>query len=181
LKNGETQSFIKKVEEVFIMDCFLLITSDVQNKLAVSEILKCNEYTVRFGLVLSQFEAQELIETRNEALNRNGRIEFGGGIIDKIIKEFCDSPFLYQANYAETLNDLVETFYYFKNESQDRLSDDELISLMKKYFDSNCGGSVELLQNRELEAIAKNIRYGISDYEDISDQADYFDEEEEDL
>ena len=161
------------------MDCFMLITPSIQHKLAVSEILKCNEYTARFGLVLSQVEAQELIETRNEALNRNGRIEFGGGIIDKIIKEFCDSPFLYHGNYAETLHDLIETFYYIKNESQDSLSDDELILLMKKYFDSNCRGSVELLQNRELEAIARNIRYGISHYEDIYDKADYFDEEDE--
>lgn len=171
--------FLKKVKEVFAMDCFMLISPSIQNKLAVSEVLKCNEYTARFGLVLSQVEAQELIETRNEALDRNGRVEFGGGIIDKIIKEFCDSPFLYQGNYTETLHDLIETFYYFKNESEDSLSDDELISIMKKYFDLNCQGSVELLQNRELEAIARNIRYGISDYEDIYDNVEYFDEEDE--
>lgn len=157
----------------------MLIATNIQNKLAVSEVLKCNEYTARFGLVLSQVEAQELIETRTEALNRNGRIEFGGGIIDKIIKEFCDSPFLYQGNYAETLHELIETFYYFKNESLDSLSDDELISLMKKYFDCNCKGSIELLQNRELEAIARNIRFGIRDYEDISEKDDYFDGEDE--
>lgn len=159
----------------------MLITANMQNKLAVSEIMKCNEYTVRFGLVLSQSEAQELVETRTEALSRNGRIEFGGGIIDKLIKEFCDSPFLYQVNYAETLNDLIETIYYFKNESLDGISDDELISLMKKFFDQKCRGSVELLQNRELEALARNIRYGVSDYEDIEDKGDdYYDEEDED-
>ena len=158
----------------------MLITVNMQNKLAVSEIMKCNDYTARFGLVLSQSEAQELVETRTEALSRNGRIEFGGGIIDKLIKEFCDSPFLYQGNYAETLNDLIETFYYFKNESLDGISDDELISLMKKYFDQRCQGSVELLQNRELEALARNIRYGVCDYEDIEDKDDCFDEEDED-
>lgn len=152
----------------------------MQNKLAVSEIMKCNEYTARFGLVLSQSEAQELVETRTEALSRNGRIEFGGGIIDKLIKEFCDSPFLYQGNYAETLNELIETFYYFKNESLDGISDDELISLMKKYFDQKCRGSIELLRNRELEALARNIRYGVGDYENIEDKDDCCDEEEED-
>ncbi|WP_010251076.1 DUF6323 family protein [Acetivibrio cellulolyticus] len=158
---------------------FLLITTGIQNNLAVSEIIKCNEYTARFGLILSESEVKELVETRTEALSRNGRIEFGGGIIDKLIKEFCDSPFLYQANYAETMHDLIETFYYFKNESLDGISDDELISLMKKYFDQNCRGSVELLQNRELETLARNIRYGVHDYEDIDDKDDYYDEEDD--
>jgi len=158
---------------------FMLITTNIQNKLAVSDIIKCNEYTARFGLVLSQNEAQALVETRTEALNRNGRIEFGGGIIDKLIKEFCDSPFLNQSNYAETLHDLIETFYYFKNESLDGISDDELISLMKKYFDQNCRGSIELLQNRELEALARNIRYNVRDYEEIDDKDEYLDEEDE--
>jgi len=157
----------------------MLITTNIQNKLAVSDIIKCNEYTARFGLVLSQNEAQALVETRTEALNRNGRIEFGGGIIDKLIKEFCDSPFLNQSNYAETLHDLIETFYYFKNESLDGISDDELISLMKKYFDQNCRGSIELLQNRELEALARNIRYNVRDYEEIDDKDEYLDEEDE--
>lgn len=161
-------------------DNFMLIAANMQNKLTVSEIIKCNEFTARFGLALSQSEAHKLVETRTEALSRNGRIEFGAGIIDKLIKEFCDSPFLYQGNYAETLNDLIETFYYFKNESLDGISDDELISLMKKYFDQKCLGSVELLQNRELEALARNIRYGVRDYEDIDDKDDYLDEEDED-
>ncbi len=158
---------------------FMLITTNLQNKLAVSEIIKCNEYTARFGLVLSQDEAQQLVETRTEALNRNGRVEFGGGIIDILIKEFCDSPFLMQSNYAETLHDLIETFYYFKNESLDGISDEELISLMKKYFDQNCRGSVELLQNRELEALARNIRYNVRNFEDIEDKDEYSDEEDE--
>jgi len=158
----------------------MLITANMQNKLTVSEIMKCNEYTARFGLALSQSEAQGLLEKRTEALSRNGRIEFGGGIIDKLIKEFCDSPFLYQDNYSETMNDLIEIFYYFKNESLDGISDDELISLMKKYFDQKCLGSVELLQNRELEALARNIRYGIRDYEDIDDKDDYLDKGNED-
>ena len=142
----------------------MLILSVTINKLAIIEIIKCNEITSHYGLTLSEVEAQELVETRAEALNSSGRIEFAGGIINKMIKKFCDSPYLSQFNYATTLNDLIETFYYFKNETLDEISDDELILLMKKYFDENCRGSIELLQNRELEFLARNIRYGISDY-----------------
>lgn len=143
---------------------FMLIPANMLSKLAAAEIIRCNEITSRYGLMLSQADAIELIETRSLALSSNGRIEFSGGVINKIIIKFCDSPFLSQFNYVSTLNDLLETFYYFKNETLDELSDDELISWMKKYYDQTCQGSVELLQNRELEALAHNIRFGISDY-----------------
>lgn len=148
---------------------FMLIPTSIINKLAISELIKCNEVTARYGLILSEAEAQELIETRAVALSSNGRIEFAGGIINKLIMKFSDSPFISQFNYVTTLNDLIETFYYFKNETLDEICDDELISFMKKYFDQNCQGSIELLQNRDLEALARNIRYGITDYEDIDD------------
>jgi hypothetical protein len=159
-----------------------LISSSLMDKQAVREILKCNSITSQYGLTLSGAEAAELVETRSQALRKNGRIEFGGGIIDKIVLEFCDSPFISQNNYTCTLNDLVETFYYFKNESMDNISDDELISLMKRYFDNNCQGSVELLQNRELETLAHNIKYNIDAYGKIDqynaeEYYEYFDEE----
>jgi hypothetical protein len=163
---------------------FILDSTAIINKLAVTEIITCNDITYQYGLMLSHEEAQELVETRAEALSSNGRIEFAGGIINKMIIEFCDSPYLSQYNYSSTLNDLVETFYYFKNETLDEISDDELISLMKDYFDHTCQGSIELLQHRELETLAHNIRYGIKNYsrlqEDDEDSDDYFDEEDED-
>lgn len=149
---------------------FTLIPLAAANKLAVAEIIKCNEITARYGLVLSPAEAQELAETRTKALGGTGRIEFAGSIINKLIMKFCDSPYLSKYNYAETLNDLIETFYYFKNETLDELSDDEMISFMKNFFDQNCRGSMELLQNRELEILARNIRFGICDEEESYDE-----------
>ena len=146
---------------------FTLLPDLIINQQATNEIIKCNEKTSKYNLILSQKEAKELVRTRNEALTSNGRIEFGGGVINKIIMEFCDSPYLMQSDYANTLHELIETFYYFKNESMDLLSDDELISLMKKYFDDRCNGSLELLQGRELEQLAKNIRFDIKDFENL--------------
>lgn len=143
----------------------MLIPVAIQNEQAVAQIVKCNEKTASYGLTLTHQEALELVQTRQEALSNNGRIEFGGGIIDKLIFEFCDSSFLYRQNYAQTLHELLETFYYFKNESLDLLGDDELLALMKEQFENACKGSVALLQNRDLEAIAHNIRYGTWNYE----------------
>ena len=130
-------------------------------KQAAGEVVKCNDYTLRFGLVLTQSQAMELVETRTLALSDNGRIEFGGGVIDKIIKEFCDSPYISMYNYVETLNELIEMFYYYKNETMDLISDDELIEFMKSSFDGVCQGSLDLLSGRELYRLAKNLRFGL--------------------
>lgn len=156
---------------------FMLLPNSLLTNYAITEIVKHNEFTAKFGLVLSNDDAKELVETRSNALSSNGRIEFGGGIIDKLIMEFCDSPYLSQYNYAETLNELIETFYYFKNESLDMISDDELISKMKEYFDTKCHGSIELLQNRELEKLASKIRFGATDCYDIEDEDEDLEED----
>ena len=52
-------------------------------------------------------------------------MEFGKGILDKIIFAFCDSDFIYQESYAETIARLQSIFFLFKNESMDELTDDE--------------------------------------------------------
>ncbi|WP_279230461.1 DUF6323 family protein [Clostridium thermarum] len=45
-------------------------------------------------------------------MKRNGRIEFGSGVIGKIIMEFCDSPYISKHNYVEILNELIDIFLY---------------------------------------------------------------------
>lgn len=137
-----------------------LFSSSTIQKQAVNEILKCNAYTAQFGLALTLEQALELVETRSSALRATGRIEFGGGVIDKIIREFCSSPYISKHNYAEFLHDLMEIFYYYKNETLDLISDEELIKYMKKAFDGVCQGSLELLSGRELYRMARNLRYG---------------------
>lgn len=135
-----------------------IFSGSLVQKQAVSEIMQLNEMTRQYELILTEQQAIELVKTRSHSLKSTRRIEFGGGVIDKIIKEFCDSPHIDQGNYAETLNELIEIFYYYKNETVDRISDDNLIKIMKKCFDGDCRGSLELLQNRELDIIACQIR-----------------------
>jgi len=150
-----------------LKELYGLIPNAAARQLAVTEIIRCNQITSRYGLALSDSEAAELADTRSEALEKIGRIEFSGGVITKLIMEFCDSPYLNPSNYAETLNELVETFYYFKNETMDELDDDELISMMKKSFNHSCRGSVDLLKERDLENLAREVRFGIWDHKSI--------------
>ena len=156
---------------------FSLIPGVLAQKLAVAEIVSCNQTTSRYGLVLKESDARELADTRSEALEKLGRVEFAGGVISKLILEFCDSPYLDQANYAETLHELVQIFYYFKNETLDEVDDDDLITAMKKYFDETCRGSLDLLETRNLETLARKIRYGETDTEDYGEELDDFTDE----
>lgn len=156
------------------------ISTSLIEKQAVAEIEKCNDFTSQYGLTLSRVDAVELVETRSFALKSNGRIEFGGGAIDKIIKEFCDSPFISMHNYAETLHELTEMFYYYKNETLDLMSDDDLIKFMKNKFDGICQGSLELLSGRELANMAHNLRFGYTpDYSEDSLKMEEEDEDDE--
>lgn len=73
--------------------------SGLIQKQAAEALLKQNFFTARYGLQLTPSQAAELVETRTHALSQNGRIEFGGGILEKIVEKFCDSPFLHTRNY----------------------------------------------------------------------------------
>ena len=128
-------------------------------KQAVSEVLSCNDITEKYNLLLTNTQAAALVETRVTALKDNGRMEFGAGVIEKIILAFCDSPYISMHNYEETIYELLEIFYYYKNETNDLMSDDELIKFMKISYDSICQGSLELLSGRELNNLARTLRY----------------------
>lgn len=139
-------------------------------------LLETNDYTRQYGLALTHTDALSVVEARDIALRDYGRVELGVGMTDRLIMTFCDSPYLNSENYAETVCALTELFYYMKGETFDRLTDDELLQLMKRYFDGECGGSLELLAERELETTARNIRaYGSLDVPDENENitADY--------
>ena len=126
----------------------------------IANIKKCNEYTSKYGLVLSDNQISNLLERRKETLKETGRIEFREGIVDKLIKEFCDSPYINKENYAETLYELIEIFYEYKNETMEIIADDELIEFMKKSFDGICQGDLEYLSGTVMYRMRENLLSG---------------------
>lgn len=134
---------------------FILFLSE-QNQIDL--IKKTNEYTHQFGLSLSDHDIKELMIKHKECLLEHQRIEFGKNILEKLIFAFCDSDFIYQENYIETLIRLQNIFYLYKNESMDELTDEELINIMRNAFDGECHGSLEYLEETYLEQFARYIR-----------------------
>lgn len=139
-----------------------LIPMEMQIAAAKEELRCCEELNRLYGLTLTEADITELIQLRSEALHATGRVEFGGGILPKLIRAFCKSPYVDARNYAATLADLQDAFYYFKNESNDLFSDDDLIEFMSKVFNGRAEGSTELLCSISLEELcrwARNTAY----------------------
>ncbi len=125
-----------------------------------------NELTLRYGLSLSDVQIHSLITAQSATLRETGRIEFGEGILPRLIYTFCDSPYIDQNNYFDTLLALQDLFYTYQNELGDALSDDELLDAMQHLYNGKAQGSLEYLENvtnSELAHAAFPEKYGEED------------------
>lgn len=106
---------------------------------------------------LSEEEIQDLLESRRHALQEHGRIEIGTGILPRLMEKFADSPYLDPNESESTLAELQELFYWAKTDSLDRISDEDLLQVMKDLFDGSAGGSLDRLY-RSLDMLCREIR-----------------------
>lgn len=130
----------------------------------LADLQEMNTVSAHFGLTLSEQGMLALAQARTTALVDHGRVEFGAGSVRAIIDGFCDSPFLLQEDYEATILELVDAFYYFKNECGEQLTDDELITAMRERYD-DYDGSVDAVIGTSLEALCRARRLGLP-YED---------------
>ena len=92
----------------------------LQQKNQLEKVIETNKTTEQFGLVLSEQDAKLILEERKDTLQKQKRVEFGEGIVPKIIYEFCDSNYIDQNNYVDTIIRLQEIFYLYKNENREK-------------------------------------------------------------
>lgn len=146
----------------------------VGKELLVNEILEMNNESREFGLELTPQDAVQLLEARDRSLQQLGRIELGIGVSKSIIRSFCSSSYISKEEYVPALNELYEIFHYMKNETEDKIGDDEVIWVMKDYFENSCGGSLELLKSM-LTSFAEDFRKktGLSTMTPKEDQDEY--------
>lgn len=148
---------------------YLKVFEEKQSEL----ILATNSYTEQFGLMLTKEDVNRIIEVKSETLKEEKRIELGESIVTTIIHEFCDSPYITEANYADTLIKLQAIFFKFKNEMEDEITDDELVTFMKEQFDGVCFGDTEYLETTCLEIFAEAIRAGYEGYKGSEGEGEF--------
>lgn len=141
-------------------------------------LLQTNTLTQQYGLTLSEADTQMLVSERRNSLKQERRVEFGEGILPKLVYAFCDSAYISQDTYVDTLVRLQEIFYLYKNEMLDEVTDDELITFMKEQFESICTGDLDYLEGTCLDIFAQAIRAGYRGYEGSGGHGEYaqFDE-----
>lgn len=145
----------------------------LQEQNQLSKVVKTNETTEQFGLSLTEQDAELILKERKNSLAEQKRVEFGEGIAAKIIYEFCDSDYIHQSNYVDTIIRLQEIFYLYKNEMQDEITDDELLHLMKEQFENLCFGDLDYLESTCLASFAEAVRAGYDGYKGSNGYGEY--------
>lgn len=123
--------------------------SQVHNKYIASELIQLNDITREHGIVLSKKDCAEIAECRAELLKDTERIEVGAGAITKIIETFCESGYINQQNFKDTVEGLLECFYTIKTETDDKVSDEDTLKFLKYLFEVEAGGDVAKLYDSE--------------------------------
>lgn len=144
-----------------------------QKQNLTTQLLLTNQYTEKYGLVLTQEDTELILEGRKNALQEQRRVEFGESILPRIIFEFCDSAYVRQDNYTQTLLRLQEIFFLYKNEMEDEITDDELLHFMKEQFETICYGDLEYLEGTCLTGFAEAIRAGYRGYKESEGYGEY--------
>lgn len=172
MKRGWSYNEQLRRSDTMAEDIFLQL-QQMKQKQEMVQLIACNKKTEKFGLALTEENTKELILCRNESLKKYRRVEFGNGILDKVIFVFCDSQYIIQDNYVEILKRLQDIFYEFKNEALDKLSDDELLTFMREQFETICFGDLDYLETTCLERFAAAIRGGYRGYEKTGGSKEY--------
>lgn len=158
---------------------FELLTIANQKK-ELAKIMESNSYTQQFGITLTQEDAKMLVVSKNESLKQYQRVELGESILNKLIFTFCDSQYMDNNNFTEAMMELQDVFYLYRNESDDQLTDDELLNFMKEQFETICMGDISYLAETCLERFSRAIRAGYEGYQATEGNKVYeaFDEEQ---
>ena len=103
------------------------------------KLIKLNDESINYGLVLSENDVNNIMKHTNETLTKIGCIETSTSSLEKIIEIVYSSPYTDKENYVENINDMQEIFYYFKSEVLDLISDDEVIEILEKTYEDKKG------------------------------------------
>lgn len=116
---------------------------DIYNK---SLLLNTNTKSEKYGLKLSNQDVQDLLESRERVLKDYERTETSADALKNIIEYFCESSYLQQDEYTETIAD-IQTLYYHLLNDQEGVPDAAIIEVLKRLYDNECKGSIILLKD----------------------------------
>ncbi|MDO4377889.1 MAG: DUF6323 family protein [Erysipelotrichia bacterium] len=114
---------------------------------------------------LSKQELRQLLIVNRQYLNDYGRLEINQHSFDRILEEFCELSDFSKDDFEE----LLELFYYLRDDMSENISDEQIIILMKKIYVGKCFGSIEILRTEMLELLDR-IRFSVEKGECLDDE-----------
>ncbi|MCC0644725.1 MULTISPECIES: DUF6323 family protein [unclassified Clostridioides] len=138
----------------------IILSSMHQNlkEIERNELLETNKESKCYGLVLSEEDVKDIITSRNDTLKGYGRIELEIKVTKQLIENIYTSQFTNMDDYLETINDMQEIFYYLKNETDDKICDDEIIEILDELYEKFTGNMDNV--RGEAEEFAKKFKFG---------------------
>lgn len=125
---------------------------------ALKEALaELNGRTNEYGVVLTVKQVNRLTDAVKGALRESDRVEIGAGILPVIAEEFSRSIFVDRENYAALLEELIYIFFQVKTAVCDRISDNDLVRLLRDYYENKAMGSVEIMRERDIDLLVKYV------------------------
>ncbi|EQF26521.1 hypothetical protein QEW_1271 [Clostridioides difficile CD160] len=123
-----------------------------------NELLDTNRESKAYGLTLSESDVKDIITSRNYTLKGYGRIELDIKVTKQLIEYIYTSQFTNMDDYLETINDMQELFYYLKNETDDKICDDEIIEMLDELYEK-FSGNLDNVRG-EADEFAKKFKFG---------------------
>lgn len=146
-----------KIRGDFVDEKFSLDIIKNESQKGICKIIECNEYLKKYGLEITNEDVKTIIEKREIALKKSGRLETNFDVVSVLIREFCDSPYISKENFIETINELMEAFYYYKTETKNKISDEGLIKFMRENYDKTANGDVSYLVRNYIRKNEKKL------------------------
>ena len=142
-----------------------------EDKRFIGLLVDLNAKANNYGLVITESIAREIAAYRNYALIENERFELKSDAVARLTSAFLESRYIEQQDFAATMGEIINLFYLIKTETENTISDDDLISEMLKVFIETCFGSIEHMQSKGLEKILREYKFNDkdiwSDYENM--------------
>lgn len=146
-KRNQKNKFLISINQIQLSD-----TNALKESLA-----ELNSRTNEYGVVLTVKQVNRLAEAVKVALRESDRVEIGAGILPVLADEFSRSIFVDQENYASLLEELVYIFFQVKTAVCDRISDNDLVRLLRDYYENKAMGSVEIMRERDIDLLVKYV------------------------
>ena len=135
--------------------------TESEKRYVAKELMLLGDKTAQYGITLSEKDCLEIAECRYESLKENERIEVGLGATQKIIEKFCESGYVNQNNFSETVEGLLECFYMIKTETNDKVDDETVLEVLNYIFENDAGGDVSKIYDcAALDEYIREVKEG---------------------